>query len=92
MVQNLQQFYFHTKCLVMVYLLFQSITSIFKAHFTSAVAYTETQLKTPKSKQCRCRSTVAGENPLQRNLVRNIERNQALRGGLSSSGCARRGL
>ncbi|XP_052373196.1 coiled-coil-helix-coiled-coil-helix domain containing 3a isoform X11 [Oncorhynchus keta] len=47
-------------------------------------SYTETQPKTPNCKQCRCRSTVARKNSLGRNL----ERNQALMGGQSSSGCA----
>ena len=32
----------------------------------SQSAYTETQSKAPKSKQCRCRSTVARENSLER--------------------------
>uniref|UniRef100_A0A8C8K0G8 Anion exchange protein n=1 Tax=Oncorhynchus tshawytscha TaxID=74940 RepID=A0A8C8K0G8_ONCTS len=39
---------------------------------------TETQPKTPNSKQCRCKG---------QNLGRNLERNQAMRGGQSSSGC-----
>ncbi|CDQ87972.1 unnamed protein product [Oncorhynchus mykiss] len=43
-----------------------------------------TQRKTPNIKQCRCRSTVARKNSLGRNL----ERNQAMRDGQSSSGCA----
>uniref|UniRef100_A0A4W5REL2 N-terminal EF-hand calcium binding protein 3 n=1 Tax=Hucho hucho TaxID=62062 RepID=A0A4W5REL2_9TELE len=49
--------------------------------FTSAVVTkccTVTQPKTPKRKQCRCRSTVARKNSLEgRNLGRNLERNQA---------------
>ena len=69
---------------------------------------TETQPKTPKNKQCRCRSTVA-KNSLERSEPRkkpgyegwpvlywlcrveiiNLERNQAMCGGQSSSGCAR---
>ena len=32
----------------------------------SASAYTETQPKTPKSKQCRCRRRMAGRNSLER--------------------------
>ena len=38
---------------------------------------TETKPKTPNSKQCRCWSTLA-----RKNLGRNLERNQAMRGGL----------
>jgi hypothetical protein len=78
-----------------------SIKCIYKALFTSAdvtKCCTETQPKNPNSKQCRCRSTVARNNSQERpeprpeprkpNL-RNLERNRALRDGLSSSGCAR---
>ena len=67
-----------------------SIKCIYKALFTSAdvtKCYTETEPKTPNSKQCRC-STVARKNsPEGSNLGRNLERNQALGGGQSSSGC-----
>ena len=47
----------------------QSIKCIYKALLTSAdvtKCCTETQLKTPNSKQCRCRSTVARKNSLER--------------------------
>jgi hypothetical protein len=89
---------------------------IYKARLTSAdvtKCCTETQPKTPNSKQCRCRSTVARKNSLERPEFRkkpredpgsegwpvlfwlcrveiiNLEKIQALRGGQSSSGCAR---
>ena len=62
-----------------------------EAHFTSAVVtkcFTETQPESSKSKQC----PVARKNSLEgRNLGRNLERNQALRGGQSSS-CLQSGL
>ena len=48
---------------------YQSIKCIYKALFTSAnvtKSYTETQPKSPNSKQSRCRSTVARKNSLER--------------------------
>ena len=42
---------------------------------------TETQPKTPNSKKCRCWSTLPRKNSLGQNLGRNLERNQAMRGG-----------
>jgi hypothetical protein len=47
----------------------QSIKCIYKALFTSANVTqfcTETQAKTPNSRKCRCRSTVARKNSLER--------------------------
>ena len=50
----------------------------------SQSADTETQPKNPNSTQCRCRSKVARKNSLERqNLGRNLERNQAMKGGQS---------
>ena len=49
--------------------IYQSIKCISKAHLTSAdvtKCCTETQPKAPNSKQCRCRSTVARKNSLER--------------------------
>jgi hypothetical protein len=70
----------------------QSIKYIYEALFTSAdvtKCYKEIQPKTPNSKQCRCRCTVARKNSLEWQEPRkNLERNQALRGSQSPSGCA----
>jgi hypothetical protein len=61
------------------------ITFIYKALFTSVYVtkcYTETQPKSPISKQCRCRSTVARKNSLESQEPRRKQRGQALRCGL----------
>ena len=50
-------------------LLAQSVKLIYKAYLhqqMSQSAFTETQPKTQNSKQCRCRSTVARKNSLER--------------------------
>jgi hypothetical protein len=50
---------------------------------------TETQPKTPNSKQCRCRSTVARKNSIERPKPRKKPREEpGYVGGQSSSGCA----
>ena len=57
----------------------QSIKCIYKALFTSAdvtKCYTETQPKTPNSKQCRCRSTVARKISLKRQEPRKKPREE----------------
>ena len=57
----------------------QSIKRIYKALLTSAdvtKCCAETQPKTPNSKQCRCRSTVARKNSLERQEFRKKPREE----------------
>ena len=65
------------------YSIVNKIKCIYIALLTSAdisKCCTETQPKTPNSKQCRCRSTLARRNSLERPKPRNLERNPAMRG------------
>ena len=63
----------------------QSIKCIYKSLFTSTdvtKCYTETQPKTTNSKQCRCRSTVARKNSIERQEPRKKPREEP-----GSEGC-----
>ena len=68
MLQNLQNACHHDMSLYL------SINQITSANVTKC--YAETQPKTPNSKQCRCRSTVAMKNSLERKEPRNKPREE----------------